>query len=160
MRDLQTNEVVAVGKVVGKLYILDQGCFNPLELRYYTNFLKQNNFVSNCISETCNNIVSSDVNTIKLWHQRLGHASEGAISHLPFITKSKCHILNDCDICPMTKQTRLPFSKSKTKAENIFDLIHLDSWGPYNHTSLTGARYFLKIVDDFSRATWTFFSGS
>lgn len=38
----------------------------------------------------------------------------------------------------------------------IFELILVDIWGPYRQPSLTGASYFLTIVDDFSRSTWTF----
>ena len=34
--------------------------------------------------------------------------------------------------------------------------MHIDLWGPYKIPSITGAHYVLTIVDDFSRATWTF----
>ena len=33
-------------------------------------------------------------------------------------------------------------------------MIHVDIWGPYPHSTHDGARYFLTIVDDCSRATW------
>ena len=33
-------------------------------------------------------------------------------------------------------------------------LIHCDLWGPYRTTTFCGARYFLTIVDDYSRSTW------
>lgn len=36
-----------------------------------------------------------------------------------------------------------------------FDLIHLDIWGPYHTTTLHDCKYFLAIVDDYSRTTWT-----
>lgn len=32
----------------------------------------------------------------------------------------------------------------------------MDLWGPYRSKTITGASYFLTIVDDFSRSTWTF----
>ena len=35
-----------------------------------------------------------------------------------------------------------------------FDLIHVDIWGPYSHNTCEGAKFFLTIVDDCSRATW------
>lgn len=35
-------------------------------------------------------------------------------------------------------------------------MIHVDIWGPYSTPSLNGSKYFLTIVDDFSRRTWTF----
>jgi len=35
-------------------------------------------------------------------------------------------------------------------------MIHCDIWGPYRHPSLSGAHYFLTVVDDFTRFTWIF----
>jgi len=31
----------------------------------------------------------------------------------------------------------------------------MDLWGPYRTANLNGARYFVTIVDDFTRNTWT-----
>lgn len=61
---------------------------------------------------------------------------------------------NICQICPAVKQTRLPFSHSCIKTNSVFELVHLDIWGPYNTKSSSGCTYFLTIVDDFSRFTW------
>ncbi|XP_074287642.1 uncharacterized protein LOC141612789 [Silene latifolia] len=36
-----------------------------------------------------------------------------------------------------------------------FDLIHIDLWGPYHTATYNGYKYFLTIVDDFTRCTWT-----
>lgn len=38
----------------------------------------------------------------------------------------------------------------------ICELIHLDVWGPYTTSTLTGTNYMLTIVDDKGRATWTY----
>lgn len=38
----------------------------------------------------------------------------------------------------------------------MFDLVHLDVWRPYKHLTINKCKYFLTIVDDYSRATWTF----
>lgn len=43
---------------------------------------------------------------------------------------------------------------SKSRALHAFDLLHLDIWGPYSITSVHQHRYFLTIIDDFSRFTW------
>lgn len=45
---------------------------------------------------------------------------------------------------------------SLTKSLSIFQLIHLDIWGPFKVPTHNGERYFLTIVDDFSRGTWAF----
>jgi len=35
-------------------------------------------------------------------------------------------------------------------------LIHVDIWGPYLISSIHGHKYFLTIIDDYSRYTWIF----
>lgn len=64
---------------------------------------------------------------------------------------------NACDVCALAKQCRLPFSVSSISSFRPFELIHCDIWGPYKIASLSGAKYFLTIVDDYSRFTWVFF---
>ena len=36
----------------------------------------------------------------------------------------------------------------------MFELLHLDVWGPYSVQSSSGASYFLTMVDDYSRTVW------
>jgi len=36
----------------------------------------------------------------------------------------------------------------------IFELLYVNIWGPCSTTSITGYKYFLTIIDDFSRFTW------
>jgi hypothetical protein len=35
-------------------------------------------------------------------------------------------------------------------------LVHCDVWGPFSISAINGAKYFLTIVDDFSRTTWVY----
>lgn len=42
------------------------------------------------------------------------------------------------------------------KTSRIFELIHCDLWGPYRTSSHSGAKYFLTIVDDYSRGVWLY----
>lgn len=104
---------------------------------------------------TCNTTISST----DLWHSRLGHVSS---SRLSFIAKNFLNFSvesnNACHICPLAKQSRLPFSTSTISSTKPFDLIHCDIWGRYRHPSLSGATYFLTIVDDYTRFTWIFFN--
>jgi len=46
-----------------------------------------------------------------------------------------------------------PLSTISTKLP--FELVHVDTWGPYHTKTYIGYRYFLTIVDDYTRATWT-----
>ena len=57
----------------------------------------------------------------------------------------------------LLNKKKLPFPISTSSSNKIFDLLHMDIWGPLAITSVDGHRYFLTIVDDFSRHTWIFF---
>jgi transposase InsO family protein len=61
-----------------------------------------------------------------------------------------------CPVCPLAKQSRLPFSPSVISSTKPFEKIHCDIWGRYRHPSISGAYYFLIVVDDYTRFTWIF----
>ena len=61
-----------------------------------------------------------------------------------------------CEIFYKAKQQKLPFNSSIRSTSQIFELIHLDLWGPYKQPALDGSHYVFTIVDDYSRATWTY----
>lgn len=94
--------------------------------------------------------------------QRMGHinfdnmvkiSSTHAIRDLPKIIKPTNTL---CKKCQMGKQTRTSFKEySFTKS---MELIHIDLCGPTRTKGLNGERYFMFVVDDYSRMTWvTFF---
>ncbi|GKD64694.1 ribonuclease H-like domain-containing protein [Tanacetum coccineum] len=60
------------------------------------------------------------------------------------------------EVCQMAKQTREPFPLSDHKSKNLGDLVHLDLCGPYKVTSSKGFRFFLTVVDDYTRAVWVY----
>lgn len=93
--------------------------------------------------------------TFELWHCRLGHASVGKIKHILFL--SSCPVSSSiCFICPKGKQHKKFFLHSTIKTSRAFELLHVDNWGPFHLSTTHGHRYFLSIVDDFSRATWCY----
>ncbi|GJQ92579.1 ribonuclease H-like domain-containing protein, partial [Tanacetum coccineum] len=57
-----------------------------------------------------------------------------------------------CEVCRKAKQTRESFPLSEHKSTCFGELIHLDVLGPYKVVSRDGFRYFLSVVNDFSRA--------
>jgi len=63
--------------------------------------------------------------------------------------------IKQCLICSYTRQCRLPFPHSQIHSKQVFELVHIDLWGPYKVQTYNGYRYFLRIVDDYSRTTWT-----
>lgn len=40
--------------------------------------------------------------------------------------------------------------------DDTFSLVHCDIWGPYQHSTHTGHRFFATSVDDKSRYTWIY----
>ncbi|KAL0404400.1 UNVERIFIED_CONTAM: Retrovirus-related Pol polyprotein from transposon RE2 [Sesamum radiatum] len=85
-----------------------------------------------------------------------GHASAQAIKHILNIDCNEFNLEVPCDVCHKAKQSRLQFSVSSSHATAIFDLIHMDLWGPYKANSMSGCAYVLTLVDDHSRSVWTF----
>ncbi|XP_059285647.1 uncharacterized protein LOC132039123 [Lycium ferocissimum] len=95
-------------------------------------------------------------NTDVIWHYKLRHISFVRMKYIPSISSelpSKQSFV--CHICLLARQGRLPFPTSSTHSTSLFQLIHIDTWGPYHTQTYSGAKYFLTIVDDYNRATWT-----
>ncbi|KAM2668187.1 hypothetical protein EV2_019802 [Malus domestica] len=88
----------------------------------------------------------------QLWHQRLAHPSQPILSSLfPNLGK----VLIPCETCHLSKDTRLPFNSSLSRASKLFELVHSDVWGP-TCESFDGYKYYVIFVDDFSRTTWLY----
>ena len=63
-----------------------------------------------------------------------------------------CGIRNTCEVCTKCKLTRKPFPKnSVTKTGKVLELVYSDICGPMKHTTPSGRRYFLTLIDDYSR---------
>jgi len=60
-----------------------------------------------------------------------------------------------CQVCHQAKQHRASFPLSTSCTTHKFEMLHVYLWGPYANSTYNGYKYFLTIVDDFSRATWT-----
>lgn len=78
-----------------------------------------------------------------LWHHRLGHPSSQITGVVSGVSSSSTDfLLKDCDVCLRAKQTRQCFPTSSNNAKEVFDLIHIDLWGPYRTTAFCGSKYF------------------
>ncbi|GJV82414.1 ribonuclease H-like domain-containing protein [Tanacetum coccineum] len=134
--DLNLGKLVGTRSVTGGLYLFD---LDKIGMFATCNYV----FVCNVSSE--------------LYHYRLGHPAEQVLSifgkKLGF---SKKDHLSPCDICHRAKQTREPFPLSDHKSKSVGDIVHCDVWGPYGVVSEDGFKYFLTIVDDYSRAVWVY----
>ena len=95
----------------------------------------------------------SFIPSLALWHARLSHASSSQVQHL--VSRGLLGLVStknfDCVSCQLGKQLVLPFNTSESISTDIFDLIHSDVWGPSSVSSIGGSRYFVVIVDNYSR---------
>ena len=108
------------------------------------------NFHSACIAKT---------DKIELWHLRLGHMSlKGlkALSNQGYLGTVLVGSLNFCEPCVLGNQHRLSFHKGTHLAKVCLDYVHADLWGPSQVPTHGGNKYFLSIVDDFTRKVWVF----
>ena len=63
-----------------------------------------------------------------------------------------------CDACARGKQTRSSFKlKHVVSTSKLFDLVHMDLFGPTRTLSLNGKRFDLVLIDDYFRFSWVFF---
>jgi transposase InsO family protein len=91
------------------------------------------------------------------WHRRLGHPGRDALTQLTRSATIPCTRSHDehlCHACQLGRHVRLPFSSS-SHATHAFDVVHCDLWtSPI--ISISGYKYYLVVLDDFSHYVWTF----
>ncbi|XP_037493590.1 uncharacterized protein LOC119370115 [Jatropha curcas] len=121
--DLQTDVVIAIGKVESNLYHLNSTSF----LRNVTNNACFSSNIANLANNTCQNHKN---HVSLLWHIRLKYLSEQKLKHVPHLPGYDAKSF-DCFVCPLSKQQTQPFYPSTSRADNSFDLVHMDLWGPY-----------------------------
>ncbi|XP_074306421.1 uncharacterized protein LOC141641665 [Silene latifolia] len=152
IKDLSSKHVVATGQRVVDLY------------RFYNKNSVIHRNISNLVHQLLESRVSSEKNnklclaavtsSLSLLHSSLGHLS---VNRLKFVPGFKTEIKHDfsCETCILAKHHRLPFSICNKRDAACFDMLHIDVWGPYKIPSISGAKYFLTILDNYSRNTWT-----
>ncbi|KAH9650014.1 hypothetical protein KPL70_026198 [Citrus sinensis] len=105
--------------------------------------------------------VSTKVNmdATRLWHLRLGHMSIKGLKELAkqgVLGSDKIEELVFCEDCVLGKSTRASFKRSQHKTMDILEYIHSNLWGPSQVPSMGGNRFFMSIIDDFSRRVWVY----
>jgi hypothetical protein len=145
VKDLNTRNMIARSNSTGPLYMV---CLLSSTASSHT---------SSCAMSTIAVPRILAAVATSTWHRRLGHPGPDALSSLSrsyFI--SGTNTTHDfCHTCQLGKHTRLPFSSSSSRAEKAFDLLHLDLWtSPV--ISVSGPKYYLVILDDFTHYLWTF----
>ncbi|KAK9061911.1 hypothetical protein SSX86_019095 [Deinandra increscens subsp. villosa] len=129
---------LVLGELVHGLYLLNQN----LKTSVASSFVVSKSF--------CNVVVNN-----KTWHTRLGHLPVYKLKQLHLLSDSNFDSIVTCGICPKARQHKLSFPHSTISTTHAFEIIHIDTWGPYSVPTYNGHKYFLTIVDDFTRTTWT-----
>ncbi|GJS00595.1 retrovirus-related pol polyprotein from transposon TNT 1-94 [Tanacetum coccineum] len=95
----------------------------------------------------------------QVWHKRLGHISEAGLQVLEkqgLFGKKSLGKLDFCENYVLGKSHRVSFGVGRHTTQGVIDYVHSDLWGPSQVESLGGKRYFLSIVDDYSRRVWVY----
>ena len=130
IHDLLTKQIIGIGREFGGLYILE------------TKVPKY---------DACSGVVTSIRITLSL----------GSSLFLSMLKKlyprfSSPSSLN-CELCQYAKLHRVHLSPRVNKRTFApFELVHYIVWGLCPIMSLTGFKYFVTFVDDFSRFTWLY----
>jgi len=92
-----------------------------------------------------------------LWHGRFCHISNRSIEELAKkgyvrgLENSKIHS-EKCSGCCIGKSTKAPCKQiSGKQSTEILELVHSDVCGPMPVESIGGAKYFMTLIDDYSR---------
>ena len=104
-------------------------------------------------------VSTTDITKSQLWHKRLGHVNERGLQELQkqgLLCGDKLEKLDFCEHCVYGKATRVKFSSSIHKTNEILSYVHSDLWGPSRIESQGGGRYFISIIDDCSRKVWLY----
>ncbi|GFY25161.1 copia protein [Trichonephila clavipes] len=117
---------------------------------------KEISFISDVTAKTKNG-------SIEIWHQRFCHVNNDylvktskndSVKGLPRLTDNgKTH----CIPCKLAKSKRFSFKKTgAVRSKRPLELLHMDLCGPMPTESQGGNKYFLSIIDDYSRKVTVF----
>lgn len=165
---LDKNEVVATATLCNGVYQLDtvvsESCsFRNVDAVKDADW-KGSHACTVSVPEACAMTASQggDVASQEVWHRRLGHLNHRSMQLLKqgmatgISYDSSTH--QQCIACIEGKQTRLPFpKKSFNRATDTLELVHTDLCGPMPCGSMSGTKYFLTFIDDYSRKTFVYF---
>lgn len=100
---------------------------------------------------------------IDMWHKRLGHVGldkleriikNNLVKGIPNLEVKKEIV---CTRCQYGKSHQQPYEPSSHRSTKPLELVHSDVFGPVKQSSLTGKRYMITFIDDFSRFVWVYF---
>ena len=103
---------------------------------------------------------TTELDKVVLWHKRLGHVSNRSLNELfkqGLLGKDYVDHLEFFEQCVYYGEaSRVKFETGVYRTKQTLDYVHSNLWGPTSVQSHCGSRYFLSIVDDFSRRLWVY----
>ena len=110
------------------------------------------------INEECN-VIKEEESEAWLWHKRFCHQSFYTLQDIirGDLVKGLPHFRNPNEVCAHCisgKHSRTSFLPSSYRALSVLELLHMDLCGPISPQTIGGKRYFILIVDDYSRCMW------
>lgn len=97
------------------------------------------------------------------WHRRFGHRDWVAAERMlkeemaTGLRVRDCGLRMVCECCMEGKSARLPFPPViQRKSSQVLDIVHTDICGPMQNITPSGNKYFMVIIDDFTRFTKTY----
>lgn len=99
----------------------------------------------------------------RLCHRRLGHIGERSLNELvrhKILKNCTGFKSSDCEYCILGKSKKLPYGTSTHISKAPLDYAHSDMWGPSRTKTLGGGKYFMSIMDDYSRKLWVYIKKS
>jgi hypothetical protein len=139
---ISDDSIAFKGVLEGQLYLVD---FNDNEAEL----------------DTC---LIAKTNMGWLWHHRLAHVGMKNLHKLlkgeHILGLTNVHFEKDriCSACQTGKQVGIRHPHKNIMTMDMpLELLHMDLFGLIAYISISGSRYCLVIVDDYSRFTWVVF---
>jgi hypothetical protein len=130
---------------------------NIYKFRLYTRAMKQMDIQYTFAS-------TEQKQSWETWHRRFGHISYTGLKYIQSkrlvdgFTVDASTSQPDCVACTEAKQSVKPFHKDNQSAHTKKgELTHMDLWGKYDVTSISGHQYYLLLVDDATRYVTVYF---
>ncbi|MBW0526863.1 hypothetical protein O181_066578 [Austropuccinia psidii MF-1] len=98
--------------------------------------------------------VDSTSQTIMRLHQASGHP---LYEYFKRMYPNRQIPLINCSTCNTSKMTKTPFKGTFPICHQKLEFLHLDLCGPISPASVSGSKYFLRIMDGYSHFVWIFF---
>ena len=154
----------------GKIDVFD--CNNErlfsakLQNGLYYVFPKCRSVSSNNPKPACNikskKTVSFSAENINHWHRKFAHIN---FDHIKSTSRNNCvrglpnlkGVIDTCNSCKEAKGKSISFKPiNKIRAKRSLEILHMDLCGPIPKPSIHGHKYFLTIIDDYSRKVFAY----